>query len=101
MQIKIVGMAWYRPDNYLRLRAMFEDGDKLHRTYSEWLAAAEAGQERFEAQVIRVFRVDIDLNDFPKWCVTKGLNLNAASRMQCANVVAYRLATGGIGDGVH
>jgi hypothetical protein len=48
MQVQIIGMSWYRPETFARLRAMFEDGNKLHRTYEEWLtdAAASAGRLR-------------------------------------------------------
>lgn len=103
MQPQIAGMAWFKPENFVKLRAMFEDGNKLHRTYPEWLKAALTGQKQLESRGIRVIRVDIDPDDFPKWCKSKGLNLNANARTQYASFVAYQIATGGQagGDGVH
>lgn len=74
---------------------MFEDGHVLHRTYDEWLAAAERNSKAFEAKGIRVFRVDLDTNNFPKWCKAQGLKLDAKGRMGYANFVAAQLATGG------
>lgn len=95
MQIQIIGMAWFKPENYLQLRRMFEDGHKLHHTYPEWLKAAQTGYERFEAQGARVIRVDIDPSQFPTWCKANGMKLNAQARMAYANSVAYQIATGG------
>ena len=43
MQIQAAGMAWYKRENYTRLLQIFEDSDKLHDTYDEWLVAAEQG----------------------------------------------------------
>lgn len=98
MQVEIVGMAWYRPETFTRLRAMFEDGDKLHRTYPEWLAAADSNRKTFEARGIRVVCVDIDPDQFPKWCKAQGLALNAEARTRFAAGVADKAAVGGPGS---
>jgi hypothetical protein len=89
MKISVFGMAWYRRETFGRLRKMFKDGHKLHRTYDEWLAAAEEGCKRLEAQGARVIRADIDPDQFPKWCRSKGLKLDAAARTEYANTVAH------------
>lgn len=94
MQVSIAGMAWYRPETFDRLRGMFEDGYKLHRTYPEWLAAADAGRKRIEAGGVRVVCVDIDPDEFPRWCKAKGLQLNAEARNQYASAIAYKVVTG-------
>ena len=94
MQIQVVGMAWYRPETFARLRAMFEDGEKLHRTYEEWLAAAETGRKSMEAKRVRVVCVDIDPDQFPKWCAANGMKLNDEARNRYASMVAYKVAIG-------
>ncbi len=99
MQVQIVGMAWYRPETFDRLRAMFEDGDKLHRSYKEWLSAAEFGRKSMEAQGIRVVCVDIDPDEFPKWCKANGMKLNAEARKGYSNLIAYKTAMGTQGSG--
>jgi hypothetical protein len=102
MQVQIVGMAWYRTETFAQLRAMFEDGHKLHRTYKEWFAAAEGGRKKFESQGVRVVCVDIDPNQFPEWCKANGMKLNAEGRNKYASFIAYKVATGGQdGGGVH
>lgn len=95
MQVRILGIPWYRPETYARLRAMFEDGEKLHRTYEEWFAAADDLRKRTEADGIRVICVDIDPDEFPGWCRANGTNLSAPARNRFAGLVAWRIATGG------
>lgn len=94
MKPQIVGMAWFKRAHYSALRAMFKDGHKLHRTYDEWLAAAERGEQRLRADGIRVVRVDIDPDDFPIWCKAQGLKLDAEARIAIANLRAVRILRG-------
>jgi len=88
MAPQVVGMAWYRPETFDKLRAMFEDGYKLHRTYDEWLLAAESGRKGLEDRGIRVVTVDIDPDKFPEWCKSQGLKLDADARTRFASLVA-------------
>lgn len=92
--INAVGMAWYKPEHFGRLRAMFKDGHKLHRTHDEWLRAAETGRKSYEVKGIRVVCVDIDPDEFPRWCKAEGLQLDADARMRYANLIAYKVLTG-------
>lgn len=89
-QVHVVGMAWFKPENFARLRAMFKDGHKLHRTYDEWLRAAETGRKAQEVKGLRVVCVDIDPDDFPQWCKAQGMDLDANARMQYASLIAYK-----------
>ncbi|WP_431113018.1 hypothetical protein [Variovorax paradoxus] len=95
MQVQIAGFPWFTRESFPVLRAMFEDGHVLHRTYDEWFAAAERNCKAFEAKGVRVIRVDLDPDQFSKWCKAQGLKLNAEGRMGYANFVAAKLATGG------
>lgn len=93
-QIQILGMVWYKPEHFDRLMGMFEDRDKLHGTYAQWLAAAEHGYRLYSSQGTRVVRVCIDPDQFAEWCKAKGANLDSTARNAFVNEVAYRLATG-------
>lgn len=90
MKVQIVGMAWYRRETFDALRSMFEDGDKLHRTYDEWLAASEKGRKQLEGKGHTIKCVDIDPVEFPAWCHAKGLKLNAESRIAFCNESAFK-----------
>ncbi|CAA2108232.1 hypothetical protein [Variovorax paradoxus] len=95
MQVQIVGFPWFTRETFPVLRAMCEDGNKLHRTYDEWLRAAETGSKSFEAKGCKVFRVNLDPEQFPKWCKAQGLKLDSNGRSRYASFVAAQLATGG------
>ena len=94
MQVQIIGMAWYKPQNFARLRAMFEDGHKLHDTYDEWLVAADQGRKTFEAKGHRVVCVDIAPDKFTEFCKSKGLKLDADARNIFANTYAVQMLRG-------
>ena len=102
MQVKVAGMAWYKPENFARLLSIFEDSHKLHRTHKEWLLAAETGRKNLESQGFRVVCVDIDPDQFPKWCKANGMKLNAEARNKFASLMAYKIVTGvQDGGGIH
>ena len=86
-------MAWYKRENYKRIRTICKDGNKLHDTYDEWLKAAEAGRKEMESQGAQVVCVDIDPVEFPKWCKNNNMKLNAAARSQYANIAVYKAFT--------
>ncbi len=97
--ISAIGMPWFRRETFDMLRAMFEDGHKLHRTYDEWLRAAEVGRKAQEVKGLRVMCVDLDPNDFPEWCKAQGLHLNAEARMRYASWRAYQVISSERGGG--
>lgn len=90
MDSSIICIAWFKPENYLPLKVLFEDGDKLHDTFFEWQKSANDLVRQAEASGHPVIRVDIDPVEFPKWCASKGLKLVAASRSEYASEMASR-----------
>jgi precorrin-6x reductase len=89
MNISAVGMVWYRREHFDQLRALCEDGDKLPRTYEEWLARAEQGRKFHEERGAWVICVHLDPEEFPAWCLAQGLHLNADARNRFAAEVAH------------
>jgi hypothetical protein len=82
--VKAVGIAWYRKEEYLVLRALFEDGQLLPETYDGWLAKATALEKKVRAGGQPVERVFIEPSTFPAWCASRGLALNTAARTRFA-----------------
>jgi hypothetical protein len=83
--VKAVGLAWYHESDYMPLRKLFEDGEKLHATYHEWLQAANLGFERLKKGGHIVEKVYITPDEFSAWCTAKGKRLNAESRIAFVN----------------
>ncbi len=90
MQVKVTGIAWYRPEDYTRLRAMFTDGDKLPETYDKWLTAAQGLCDRLTGEGHVIEKAIIDPDTFPDWCRANGKGLDAQGRMAYGNECAAR-----------
>ena len=76
----VTGVAWYRPEQWQRLRDVSEDVDNLEETYEAWLQTAERMlRDGIPAGVV-VERVDIDVEEVLAWCNVRGLPMNAPVR---------------------
>jgi hypothetical protein len=76
----IAGVAWYRPEQWQRLREVSEDADNLEETYDAWLKSAERMiRDGIPAGVV-VEKIDVDIEEMLAWCNVLGLPMNAASR---------------------
>lgn len=89
MNINVVGMAWYRAEDYDAILGIMSDRNKLHATYHEWRMDAETGEKKLRREGKTVVRAYIDPKTFPDWCRTEGLNIDAKARMQYASRIAY------------
>jgi hypothetical protein len=92
--VKVIGIPWYREEDYDQLRAMFDDGVKLPDTYAAWLVRAEKGLEESRAQGFRAVKVNLDPHEFTVWCREHGQKLDAAARIRFAGERAHAIVTG-------
>ena len=79
-----MGLAWYRPDQWPRLRAISEDRDQLELNHEEWLRMASERFDDLRRQGQQVQKVEVDVEDLLKWCRTRGLPVNSSTRAQYA-----------------
>jgi hypothetical protein len=75
-----VGAYWIKQEDYPALLNIFEDGDKLPRSWQEWRKMAEEMEQGLKAYGHAVLRVYIDPTTFPDWCAAHGTVPNAAGR---------------------
>jgi hypothetical protein len=80
MRVSVVGIAWYKGEDYETLKRLFVDGDNLPETYEEWLNSAERLVNQLRRDGLAFQKVYIDPDTFPAWCAAKGLDLNATAR---------------------
>lgn len=88
----IVGMSWYRKEDYKAIQRIMVDPHTLFDTYEEWLASAEKGEKSMRLQGCIVVRAYIDPLTFPDWCASNGHKVDAKARMAFANTVAAQEA---------
>ena len=84
----VTGVAWYRPEQWERLREISEDVENLDDTYEEWRQKAEQALREGVDAGVTMEKVDIDVEEVLAWCNVLGLPMNSRSR---ARYVSDRL----------
>lgn len=77
----IVGVAWYRPQQWQRLRQISADVEQLEESYHEWLVVASAHFRELQESGFNVRKVDVDVEDLVEWCKQRGRPLNGEARV--------------------
>jgi len=75
-----VGAYWINESDYPALVRMFADGNRMPRTFAEWLKIAEEMESGLKAYGHVVLRVRIDPNTFPGWCAANGTSPGSEGR---------------------
>ena len=76
----VVGIAWFRPDQWLLLRSLAADADILEPTHAEWEKLARKTVRDLAHQGILARRVDVDVERLQAWCKAQGRPLDASAR---------------------
>ena len=80
--------AWYRREDYERVRDIMEDGDQFPATYEEWENRAKLVMADAKARGNPVRLIEVDLDEFVAYCREEVIPQGAEARMQ------YTLAKG-------
>jgi hypothetical protein len=80
----VVGFAWYRPQQWQRVRDISSDADDLEETYEAWLRLAESKVIELRSAGLRVEKIDVNSEELVLWCNERGLELNAQARSRYA-----------------
>ena len=80
----VVCFAWYRPEQWQRVRDISSDADALEDSYEEWLSLAEAKLVELRSSGVDVKKVDIDSEQLILWCNERGFEVNASARSRYA-----------------
>ncbi|WP_298958388.1 hypothetical protein [uncultured Methylobacterium sp.] len=85
-----VGMAWYRAEDYARLREVVEDAARLPASFEAWRASAEQVEREVARSGVAVVRVTVEPEAFLAWCRHHDQAPNGAARSRYANEAAQR-----------
>ena len=80
----IVGIAWYRPEEWVALKEFCEDRDAMDSTYEIWKKGVHKVMRKLRSEGQRVVPVDFSLEEFKVWCVANRKRPIAASRSEFA-----------------
>jgi hypothetical protein len=91
----IVGIAWYRPDQWNALKAFCDDRDNMDPTYEIWQEGAQKAMRQLRSAGQRVVSIDFDLDEFKMWCSANSKSPNASSRSEFTVFKTRELHKGG------
>jgi hypothetical protein len=77
-----IGIAWYRKEQWDRLREISTDKSNLEFTFEEWLANAEKMLVDLRAQGLDAFKYEVDVEKLLEWCRAKKIQVNGSTRSQ-------------------
>lgn len=75
------GVAWYRKEDYPRIREIIRDRD-LPPTHAEWLTQAESEERELQSEGKVVARIVADPEEFFSWCMDKRLTPEWTARSE-------------------
>ena len=85
----VVGVAWYSPSQWKRLREVSADPNQLEQTHHEWVATYERTTRELAAQGLTVVKAPIAVSELEKWCRERNLTIDGAAR-GCSRLAAER-----------
>lgn len=89
----MVGVAWYRQEQWARLYEIADDREYLGMTYEEWQQGAEEALQRLAKQGLDPVPVPVDVEELLQWCREHNRPIDGNARAEYA---AYRLAQTGV-----
>ena len=76
----VTGVAWYRREDWSRLREIASDRTKLDDTYEAWLAGAQKTLLELAVAGVAARRVNVDVENLVRWCRAEGRSVDSAGR---------------------
>jgi hypothetical protein len=90
MPISVVGIVWYREEDYPAILEIMTDREAFPKTFAVWRERATALELQQKARWFHVVRAEIDPNTFPEWCRARGLEPDARARKSFCDEEARR-----------
>jgi hypothetical protein len=78
----VLGVAWYRREQWNRLLEISSDRDRLEDTYEEWKSTAEKHFDELARPGFAIRRVDIDVEELLSWCGSQDRPVDGEARAQ-------------------
>lgn len=95
----VMGCAWYRAEQWDRLREVAVDRDNLEETHAEWVANAEETLRGMRKAGMLVDKVEVDVEELLAWCKARQLDVDGGARAKYAGEMLRQRDVGRSGDG--
>ena len=81
---QVVGVAWYGPADWSRLKEVVPDAERLEHSHAKWEEVALDSCAKLAAAGVHVVRIHVDADEFLAWCRGKRRAGDAAARAHFA-----------------
>ena len=82
----VTGIAWYRREQWARLRELSVDADELEESYDDWLTGVQKTLVQMAVTGVQARKVDVDVDELARWCRRERRPLDSAARAAFAAV---------------
>ena len=76
----VVGIAWYRPEQWQRLREISVDREDLEDTYREWVRNTERAIRELNRNGLQCVKVAVEVKELLNWCQNLNIPVNGEAR---------------------
>jgi hypothetical protein len=76
----VMGVCWYTPEEFIKMKQIASDKNRFEDTYEEWLEVAEKIQNDLEKRGANPRKVYVKTDDFRWWCEKNSLASDGAAR---------------------
>lgn len=80
----VIGIAWYQPWEWGKIRQMVADPDVFEKSHAKWLRGVKKLCRELEADGVYVHRVIIHADELFAWCQEKNIPIDSEARSQFA-----------------
>jgi hypothetical protein len=89
--LQVVGIGWYDPVQWSKLKQIAADAAALDDTHEDWQRNAERTERELSRQGLMIRRVAIDVDALVAWCRARGKPVNGAARAEYTAEMVQRL----------
>lgn len=77
---QVTGIAWYRREQWSRLRKVSADREEIEDTYEEWLASVQSALATMASSGVHPEKVEVDVDALVRWCRAQDRPVDGAAR---------------------
>ena len=79
-----VGIAWFSPAEWQKLKAIADDRDELDYSYNDWVESAEKILRDLASKGIAARKVETTIEELQRWCKARKRKLDRSARSEYA-----------------
>ena len=75
-----LGVCWYTPEEFIKMKHAAIDGENFEDTYEEWRLFAEKTMTDLKKEDVKPQKVYVKTDDFRFWCEKNDLPIDGSAR---------------------